>query len=307
MPRQLALLLCTTFVLFLLRLERRESAGVSAAAVDSHPLDAGDRQQTAGHLVWTVAARKRVAGSTGCADWPERRGHRGAGPPPVRLGRRAAPAWMAGGAAGLHVSQHALVRHHAHRPSALGARGDRRVMALVVMSEPTPRQALESLLRRSAYVLLPFSLLLIKYYPALGVDYGRWSGEPDVDRGHASQEHAGSPLPRQRVLPALGAVSALARPGASERAEAGGGRRLRSPIALYLLKGAENAYSATSIGTFAVGIATSSVLDMATGTATFGPGYCADDTRRLLDRFRDCGAFPGRRESGRPQLNAWPG
>ena len=31
MPRQLALLLCTAFVLFLLRLERRQSAGVSAA------------------------------------------------------------------------------------------------------------------------------------------------------------------------------------------------------------------------------------------------------------------------------------
>ena len=51
MPRQLALLLCTAFVLFLLRLERRQSAGVSAAALDSDTLDAGHRQQAARHLV----------------------------------------------------------------------------------------------------------------------------------------------------------------------------------------------------------------------------------------------------------------
>ena len=50
------------------------------------------------------------------------------------------------------------------------------VMALVIMSEANPRQALESVLRRSAYILIPFSLMLIKYYPALGVEYARWSG-----------------------------------------------------------------------------------------------------------------------------------
>ena len=51
------------------------------------------------------------------------------------------------------------------------------IMALVLMSEAHPRKALESLLRRSAYILIPFSLLLIKYYPALGVAYATWSGQ----------------------------------------------------------------------------------------------------------------------------------
>ncbi len=37
------------------------------------------------------------------------------------------------------------------------------IMAFVILSEADPRQALESVLRRSTYVLIPSSLLLIKY------------------------------------------------------------------------------------------------------------------------------------------------
>jgi O-antigen ligase len=48
--------------------------------------------------------------------------------------------------------------------------------AFVVVSESSPREAMESILRRTAYVLIPFSLLLIKYFPEFGVSYGRWSG-----------------------------------------------------------------------------------------------------------------------------------
>lgn len=50
------------------------------------------------------------------------------------------------------------------------------LMALVVFSELHPRQALESILRRTTYVLIPFSIVLIKYFPVYGVDYGTWSG-----------------------------------------------------------------------------------------------------------------------------------
>ena len=50
------------------------------------------------------------------------------------------------------------------------------VMAILVLSERKPLQAMESVLMRSAYILVPFSLLLIKYFPHLGVEYGRWSG-----------------------------------------------------------------------------------------------------------------------------------
>jgi O-antigen ligase len=50
------------------------------------------------------------------------------------------------------------------------------LMAGVVLSEPSPRQATESILRRTTFILIPFSLLLIKYFPAYGIQYGRWSG-----------------------------------------------------------------------------------------------------------------------------------
>lgn len=50
------------------------------------------------------------------------------------------------------------------------------LMAFVVLSEPSPRRAMESILRRTIYVLIPFSLVLIKYFPIYGVEYGRWSG-----------------------------------------------------------------------------------------------------------------------------------
>jgi len=51
------------------------------------------------------------------------------------------------------------------------------LMAFVVLSEPSPRKALESILRRATYVLIPFSPLLIKYFHEYGVEYGPWSGE----------------------------------------------------------------------------------------------------------------------------------
>jgi exopolysaccharide production protein ExoQ len=50
------------------------------------------------------------------------------------------------------------------------------IIALVVLSEQKPLQSLESVIRRCAYVLIPFSLVLIKYFPYLGRAYSRWSG-----------------------------------------------------------------------------------------------------------------------------------
>lgn len=50
------------------------------------------------------------------------------------------------------------------------------IMALVILSESNPRHALSSVLRRVVYILIPFSAMLVKYYPRLGVGYGQWSG-----------------------------------------------------------------------------------------------------------------------------------
>lgn len=51
------------------------------------------------------------------------------------------------------------------------------VMAFLVISERQPREAMLSLLRRTVYVLIPFSVLLIKYYQHLAVSYSPWTGE----------------------------------------------------------------------------------------------------------------------------------
>jgi O-antigen ligase len=51
------------------------------------------------------------------------------------------------------------------------------VMALVVLTEKSPIRTVESILRRTVYVTVPLSLIMVKYYPVFGVDFGRYSGE----------------------------------------------------------------------------------------------------------------------------------
>lgn len=51
------------------------------------------------------------------------------------------------------------------------------IMSFVILSENNAREAMQSVLRKTSYILIPFSLLLIKYYPLYGVQYARWSGE----------------------------------------------------------------------------------------------------------------------------------
>jgi exopolysaccharide production protein ExoQ len=50
------------------------------------------------------------------------------------------------------------------------------LLAFVVLSEASPRRAMECILRRATYILIPFSPVLIKYYPQYGRLYTPWSG-----------------------------------------------------------------------------------------------------------------------------------
>jgi exopolysaccharide production protein ExoQ len=47
---------------------------------------------------------------------------------------------------------------------------------LVVLSDPVPLESVRLLLRRLFYLLVPLSILVIKYYPILGMDYSEWTG-----------------------------------------------------------------------------------------------------------------------------------
>lgn len=49
-------------------------------------------------------------------------------------------------------------------------------MVLIVLSENAPTEAIKTLVKRCAYLLIPLSIVLYKYYPALGRAYGRHSG-----------------------------------------------------------------------------------------------------------------------------------
>ncbi|MGB8772124.1 MAG: O-antigen ligase family protein [Candidatus Korobacteraceae bacterium] len=50
------------------------------------------------------------------------------------------------------------------------------VMVLVVVSDPCPLEAVRTLLRRLGYLLIPLSVVLIKYFPALARQYDPWTG-----------------------------------------------------------------------------------------------------------------------------------
>jgi exopolysaccharide production protein ExoQ len=50
------------------------------------------------------------------------------------------------------------------------------IMVLIVLTEPDPEEALISLMKRSAYVIVPVSILFIKYLPYLGTKYDQWTG-----------------------------------------------------------------------------------------------------------------------------------
>lgn len=51
------------------------------------------------------------------------------------------------------------------------------LVVLVVLTENEPIEALKTILKRSAYILLPTSILFIKYFRHIGVFYGPWGGE----------------------------------------------------------------------------------------------------------------------------------
>jgi exopolysaccharide production protein ExoQ len=50
------------------------------------------------------------------------------------------------------------------------------LMALIILSEAAPAAAFGTVLRRCAFVLVPLSIVFIKYFPVLGRGYDDWSG-----------------------------------------------------------------------------------------------------------------------------------
>lgn len=260
MPSFLALLFCAAFVLFLLALEHRSSRGVSAGVwiptlwmmmVASRPLStwfgSGEEQRLAGGneagseldrwaltILATLAIIVIVHRRVKC--WDALRQHK----------------WLAVLLVYMFVSAFwsaftlIALRRWVRETLVL-------IMALLLMSEANPRRALASVLRRSACVLIPFSLVLIKYYPFLGRMYGRWSGS-EMWIGVTSQKNQ---LGRLCMITAFFLSWELYRHW-RERVRSGGSRYQTWAdvavllLALFLLKGSD---SFTSITTLMVGSA----------------------------------------------------
>jgi O-antigen ligase len=51
------------------------------------------------------------------------------------------------------------------------------IMALIILTEPDAEEALTRLMKRCAYILIPFSILFIKYYPEWGRGFEFWTGQ----------------------------------------------------------------------------------------------------------------------------------
>jgi exopolysaccharide production protein ExoQ len=65
------------------------------------------------------------------------------------------------------------------------------LVILVVLSDPHPVEAVRTVLRRVSYLLIPLSILLIKYYPEIGKTYDTWTGIADVSGATTSKNMLG--------------------------------------------------------------------------------------------------------------------
>ena len=178
MPRILALFLCSGFVLFLLWLERKQSIGVtrafwiptiwllyvasrplaawfpmSGATPESSPLDRAFLIVLMCGALW-VLSRRKFSWSTAIKD---------------NVGLMVLVVFMIISVLWSGIPKTSFFRWIRELQAV--------IMAFAVLSEPLPDQAMKSILRRTTYILIPFSTLLIKYFPEYGIEYARWTGE----------------------------------------------------------------------------------------------------------------------------------
>ena len=126
-------------------------------------------------------------------------------------------------------------------------------MAFVFVTEREPLTALGRVLRRVLYILIPFSLVLIKYFPQLGCLYSRWSGVLMWQGVTLTKNSLG-----QLCLMTILAIAWLALRRRGQSGVSTPGRLVASDgfvlcLAVYLMVGAPSgAYSATSFAVSAI-------------------------------------------------------
>jgi O-antigen ligase len=121
-------------------------------------------------------------------------------------------------------------------------------MALVVLSEPNRVEAITTVIRRSAYICIPMSIVLIRYFRNLGVAFD-YMGTSSSWQGVATSKNT---LGQVAMTSALCFIWERVRRGNPKE-----GRWidfLYIAMSMYLLKGQEGHISMTSLSVFAVGL-----------------------------------------------------
>jgi O-antigen ligase len=127
-------------------------------------------------------------------------------------------------------------------------------IALVVLTEQQPLQALESVFRRCAYVLIPLSLVLVKYFLQFGVAFDRWSGQV-MQVGVTTHKNSLGELCAFSAFILLWATLRKWRSGELLKSRSQTfADILVIGIALFLLHGYGESYSATSIAVLIIGV-----------------------------------------------------
>jgi exopolysaccharide production protein ExoQ len=65
------------------------------------------------------------------------------------------------------------------------------LMVLVVLTDPRPSEAAATVLRRLCYLLIPLSILLVKYYNYMAIHYSVWTGQPEYAGAATSKNMLG--------------------------------------------------------------------------------------------------------------------
>jgi exopolysaccharide production protein ExoQ len=128
------------------------------------------------------------------------------------------------------------------------------VMAFLVMTESEPREAMLRVFRRSIFILIPFSLLLIRYFPRYGIQFDEWTGGR-MWIGVALQKNG---LGRLCIFSAFFLVWSLVRRRRGHDISVSKYQTLGEVtvlmITLLLLRGPAGYYSATAIVSLATGL-----------------------------------------------------
>lgn len=123
------------------------------------------------------------------------------------------------------------------------------VMVLVVLTDADPFTAIDTILRRGAYLLVPFSIIIIKYFREIGVEFD-WSGTGVAWNGVTMSKNM---LGQMALTSALCFVWSIARNWGKKRPWATFDYMYLA-MSLYLLKGSDSSVSMTSLSVFALGL-----------------------------------------------------